>query len=61
MPIKPVIVHTKGSFQNSNDKKVFQGFIAALKDGYGFIESLALDKEMFFHFRLELYVNFVMS
>lgn len=57
MPVKPVIVYTKGTFQNSNnEKKIFQGFIAALKDGYGFIETLALDREMFFHFRSESYV-----
>lgn len=28
-----------------------QGFIAALKDGFGFIETLQHDQEVFFHFR----------
>lgn len=28
-----------------------QGFIAALKDGFGFIETIAHDREVFFHFR----------
>lgn len=30
--------------------KVQQGYIAALKDGFGFIETLSHDKEIFFHF-----------
>ncbi|XP_065221818.1 cold shock domain-containing protein E1 isoform X1 [Planococcus citri] len=55
MPIKPVIVHTAPGFKNSvnekpAEKKINQGFVAALKDGYGFIETLSLDREMFFHF-----------
>ncbi|PBC31581.1 Cold shock domain-containing protein E1 [Apis cerana cerana] len=39
--------------QNSNKKlngQVCQGFIAALKDGFGFIETVNHDKEIFFHF-----------
>ena len=28
-----------------------QGFIATLKDNYGFIENVDHDKEVFFHFR----------
>ncbi|XP_012137903.1 cold shock domain-containing Unr isoform X2 [Megachile rotundata] len=40
--------------QNGNNKKlngqVCQGFIAALKDGFGFIETVNHDKEIFFHF-----------
>ena len=31
-----------------------QGFIATLKDNYGFIENADHDKEVFFHFR---YIN----
>lgn len=30
--------------------QVYQGFIAALKDGFGFIETTQHDKEVFFHF-----------
>lgn len=40
--------------QNDNKKlndPVCQGFIAALKDGFGFIETVNHDKEIFFHFR----------
>ncbi|XP_015595682.1 cold shock domain-containing protein E1 [Cephus cinctus] len=39
--------------QNGNKKPtgpVCQGFIAALKDGFGFIETVNHDKEIFFHF-----------
>lgn len=32
-------------------QQVHQGFIAALKDGFGFIETVQHDKEVFFHFR----------
>lgn len=28
-----------------------QGFVAALKDTFGFIETISHDKEIFFHFR----------
>lgn len=31
------------------------GFIAALKDGFGFIETEEHDREIFFHFRLVFY------
>ncbi|KAF2881106.1 hypothetical protein ILUMI_25072 [Ignelater luminosus] len=31
-------------------QQVHQGFIAALKDGFGFIETVQHDKEVFFHF-----------
>lgn len=34
-----------------NNGQVYQGFIAALKDGFGFIETVQHDKEVFFHFR----------
>ncbi|XP_066254560.1 RNA-binding protein Unr isoform X1 [Euwallacea similis] len=30
--------------------QVYQGFVAALKDGFGFIETTRHDKEVFFHF-----------
>ncbi|KAJ8929356.1 hypothetical protein NQ314_017960 [Rhamnusium bicolor] len=33
-----------------NNGQVYQGFIAALKDGFGFIETIQHDKEVFFHF-----------
>lgn len=39
---------------NGNKKpngQVCQGFIAALKDGFGFIETVNHDKEIFFPFR----------
>ncbi|XP_015126101.1 cold shock domain-containing protein E1 [Diachasma alloeum] len=39
--------------QNGNDKpvgQICQGFIAALKDGFGFIETVNHEKEIFFHF-----------
>lgn len=32
------------------NSQVYQGFIAALKDGFGFIETVNHDKEIFFHF-----------
>lgn len=31
--------------------QVCQGFIAALKDGFGFIETVNHDREIFFHYR----------
>lgn len=34
-----------------NAGQLYQGFIAALKDGFGFIETIQHDKEVFFHFR----------
>lgn len=40
--------------QNVNKKsngQVCQGFIAALKDGFGFIETVNHDREIFFHYR----------
>ncbi|XP_057655391.1 cold shock domain-containing protein E1 isoform X1 [Diorhabda carinulata] len=41
--IKQVITRNNGA-------QVYQGFIAALKDGFGFIETMQHDKEVFFHF-----------
>lgn len=57
MPVKPVIVYNKANPQHNEKNKVYQGFIAAMKDGYGFIETLSLDREMFFHFRSESNVD----
>lgn len=34
----------------TNKEQIYQGFIAALKDGFGFIETIQHDKEVFFHF-----------
>ncbi|XP_050309482.1 cold shock domain-containing protein E1 isoform X2 [Anthonomus grandis grandis] len=34
----------------SRTGQIYQGFIAALKDGFGFIETVQHDKEVFFHF-----------
>lgn len=48
--------------QNGNKKsngQVYQGFIAALKDGFGFIETVNHDKEIFFHYRCLLYLYFI--
>jgi cold shock CspA family protein len=36
--------------RNSNNGQMYQGFVAALKDGFGFIETIQHDKEVFFHF-----------
>lgn len=36
---------------NRSSSQVYQGFIAALKDGFGFIETIQHDREVFFHFR----------
>lgn len=35
----------------SSSGPLYQGFVAALKDGFGFIETIQHDKEVFFHFR----------
>lgn len=40
---------TQNGNKNSNGQ-VCQGFIAALKDGFGFIETVNRDNEIFFHF-----------
>lgn len=43
---------TNGSNSNgANNRAVLLGFIAALKDGFGFIETSDHNKEVFFHFR----------
>lgn len=38
--------------RSTSNSQIYQGFIAALKDGFGFIETIQHDKEVFFHFRL---------
>jgi DNA-binding MltR family transcriptional regulator len=48
---------TGEKIQNQNINRKFTGemvpgFIAALKDGFGFIETVCHDKEIFFPFRL---------
>ncbi|KRT84375.1 hypothetical protein AMK59_218, partial [Oryctes borbonicus] len=43
--------HTNGiSKHNSRNSQIYQGFVAALKDGFGFIETIDHDREVFFHF-----------
>lgn len=42
---------TKNGLGRSNSLPHCQGFIAALKDGFGFIETIDHDSEVFFHFR----------
>lgn len=41
---------TSTSTSGKNNGPLCQGFIVALKDGFGFIENLAHDREVFFHF-----------
>lgn len=41
---------TKNGLGRSYGLPLCQGFIAALKDGFGFIETIAHDREVFFHF-----------
>lgn len=49
------LVNAAGEKIHNVNKKsngqVCQGFIAALKDGFGFIETVNHDREIFFHFR----------
>lgn len=46
-----VKVSQRAAGGDRGDGALHQGYIAALKDGYGFIENLAHDMEVFFHFR----------
>lgn len=39
------------SSSSKNPRVVMKGYIAALKDGFGFIETMAQDGEIFFHSR----------
>lgn len=41
---------TQNESKKSNGSTI-QGFIAALKDGFGFIETVNHEREIFFHFR----------
>merc|ERR1719210_2644597 len=41
---------TSNSQSGSGAGGTHQGFIAALKDGFGFVETLTREKEIFFHF-----------
>jgi len=41
---------TDKSSSGDHGETVQQGYIAALKDGFGFIETISHDKEIFFHF-----------
>lgn len=45
--------HTKNENHHANgdSNKLHRGFIASLKDTFGFIENLTHDKEIFFHYR----------
>ena len=45
--------HAKNETKHANGEAstVHKGFIASLKDTFGFIENLAHDKEIFFHYR----------
>ncbi|KAJ1525069.1 hypothetical protein ONE63_009914 [Megalurothrips usitatus] len=45
-----VKVSQRASSGDRGDGALHQGYVAALKDGYGFIENLAHDMEVFFHF-----------
>lgn len=45
-----VEIHVTGRGVKNGFKYTHQGFIAALKDGFGFIETVEHDKEVFFHF-----------
>ena len=36
---------------NGDNAKIQKGFIASLKDTFGFIENVTHDKEIFFHYR----------
>jgi len=50
---------TKNEAQTNGDAaKVHKGFVASLKDTFGFIETLSHDKEIFFHYRLIIFFLF---
>lgn len=46
--------HTNNTHTSSSDEQnradIKYGYIAALKDGFGFIETIALDSEVFFRY-----------
>jgi len=39
--------------QNGDSAKIHKGFVASLKDTFGFIETVTHDKEIFFHYRYD--------
>ena len=48
-----------GLGSRSNNYPLCQGFIAALKDSFGFIETIEHDREVFFHFRYNISIIFI--
>ena len=46
----PTSAGNPGSKSTPEAGEVHQGYIAALKDGFGFIETISHDREIFFHF-----------
>ena len=52
-----------GNYSNNNrsSTQVYQGYVAALKESFGFIETCSHDKEIFFHFRLVFLSTFVLG
>lgn len=42
--------NTNNSSDEQNRADIKFGYIAALKDGFGFIETIALDSEVFFRY-----------
>lgn len=44
-------VNGDGPHVNGDSSKLHKGFIASLKDTFGFIETITHDKEIFFHYR----------
>lgn len=42
--------YSSNNNNNSNKNQIHQGFIAVLKDGFGFIETINHDEEIYFHF-----------
>lgn len=40
---------------NTAEEEKHKGFIATLKDSFGFIETANHDKEVFFHFRYQIF------
>ena len=52
-PATPSTTATPGAASSTSSEtsdETQQGYIAALKDGFGFIETISHDKEIFFHF-----------
>jgi hypothetical protein len=51
-------IHPVNNTHTSDDLKY--GYIAALKDGFGFIETIALDSEVFFRYAYVETVIFIL-